>query len=128
VLAGEQGRGLQPLDLGGQPVQFRAHLARDIFTFSGQLEIGFEIREPAAETFVRLNLLFQAFALGQDFLGGYGVLPEIGAGRLQFELGELVLPRGSVKENSAARPRAALEVRIPVQVLPPCFDSRSRGQ
>ena len=80
VLARQQRREFQAVDLRGERVEFRADFRRDVLAFAPELEVGFEVGELARQALVRLDLLFQALALGEDFLRGFGVLPEIRLG------------------------------------------------
>jgi hypothetical protein len=66
---------------------------------------------------VRLNLLFQALALGEDLLGSIRVLPEIRLGYLLLKGFDLAAAGGSVKENSAVRGCAFSVAQIRVVVL-----------
>ncbi len=95
------------LDVILEGVQFRAQFTRDVLALARELEIGFEVGQFPRQAFVRRKRLFDPLPRGQDFLGGFGVLPKIRAGDLLLEGFELATLRGDVKENSASLPRAA---------------------
>jgi hypothetical protein len=52
---------------------------------------------------VRLDLLCESLAVGEDLLRGFGVLPEAGLDYLFLEGFELAASCRGVKENSAVR-------------------------
>ena len=103
VLARQERGELEAVDLRGKRVEFRADFRRDVLAFAPELEVGVEVGEFSRQALVRLDLLCQALALGEDFLGAFGVLPEVGLGYLLLDRCELSAAGGSVKENSAVR-------------------------
>ncbi len=63
-------------------------------------EISVDIAEMAGEFFVGADFFFDLFAFLKDFLGGFGVLPEVGLGGFFFELFQTGLIGGEVKDSS----------------------------
>jgi len=76
----------------------------------GHVEIGFDVADGAREFFVRGNIAFRVFALLQDALGFFLVLPEGGIAGLCFEGFQALAVGGNVKDNSA-RDRCAFSIR-----------------
>jgi hypothetical protein len=112
VLAGKQRRSLTALDLGPQRLQFRAQFAPHVLPFTRQLQIGLEIGQLPRQAIVRLDLLCQALAGGENSLGRFLVLPEVRLGYLLFDDFEFAASLGGVKENSGVRRRDASVPRI----------------
>jgi hypothetical protein len=111
------------LSFFGEGVHFRAQVARYVFALPRQFEIGLDVRELFCQTLVRRNGLFQALAGGENLLGSFLVLPEVGLGYLFFDDLELVPSLGSVKENSEAPLPASGVLHIRV-LITPCLLSR----
>jgi hypothetical protein len=64
------------------------------------VDVGVEIAGKRSELFVGGDLIFRAFAIAQDGLRGFLIVPEIGRGDARFEgLQAFAVGRG-VKDNS----------------------------
>jgi hypothetical protein len=68
------------------------------------LEVGFYVARTARELFLGANSFLGGFALLQNALGLFLVLPEVGLRGFQFELLEQFALAGNVKDNSARAP------------------------
>jgi hypothetical protein len=117
VLARQKRRELQAVDLRGERVELGADFRGDVLPLAPQLEVGVEVGELSRQAVVRLDLLFQALALGKDGLGRFGVLPEVGPGYLLLDRCELTAAGRRVKENSAVRQCASSVGQIRGSVL-----------
>ncbi len=103
VLAGQKRSDFEALDLLPQRVEVGADFAGNIFAFAGQLEIGFQVREPAGQAVVGLERLFESPPLDKDLLGSSGVLPKRGISYLLFDGFEFASSLQCVKGSSANR-------------------------
>jgi hypothetical protein len=128
VLAGQERRRLQAFYLSPQCVELHAHFARHILALARQLQVGFQVRKLACQAVIRRNLRFQALARGEDFLGGFLVLPKVRLGYLLLEGLEFTASLGGVKESSAVRRRDALTPRIVFPVRQSCLLLKNSGQ
>jgi ribosomal protein L19 len=117
ALPRQQRRKLQTVDLGGQLAKLALNFRGDVFALAPQLEISVEVSQFSREEFVRLDLFFQAFALGENLLGSFRILPEIRLGYLVFKGFDLAAAGRGVKENSAVRGCASSVGQIRVAVL-----------
>jgi hypothetical protein len=113
----QQGRKLQAVDFRGERAKLALDFRLNVLAFATQLEIGIEVSQFSREEFVRLDLFLQAFALGENLLGGFRILPEIRLGYLLLKGFDLAAARRRVKENSAVRGCASSTGQIRVVVL-----------
>jgi len=117
ALPRQQRRKLQAVDFRGERAKLALDFRRDVFALAAQLEIRIEVGQLACELLVRLDLFFQALALGEDLMGSIRGLPEIRLGYLLLERFDLAAAGRRVKENSAVRGCAFLTGQIRVVVL-----------
>jgi len=64
------------------------------------MNVSIEIAGKRSELLVRGDLIFGAFAVAQDGLRGFLIVPEIGSGDALFEGVQSFAMRRSVKDNS----------------------------
>jgi hypothetical protein len=107
VLTGKNRLRLDSLDLLPKDLQFGPQFTLNRLAFAGQFEIGVRIGQALGKSVVFFDLLAQTLAGGQDFLGTFLVLPEIGLGYLFLESFKFFAALGGVKESSSARWRVA---------------------
>jgi hypothetical protein len=65
-----------------------------------QVNVGIEIAGERGELFVGGDLLFGAFAVAQDGLRGFLIVPEVGLTDASFEGFQALAMRSGVKDNS----------------------------
>jgi hypothetical protein len=68
--------------------------------FLCQVDVRIEIAGERGEPFVGGDLFFGAFAVAQDGLRGFLIVPEIGLGNAGFEGFQALAVRSGVKDNS----------------------------
>src|SRR5208282_1511954 len=123
VFAGEQRGGFQLGDPGIGGVQFAGDFVEQFFAlggvglFVGELEIAFQVVQQAGEFFFVLDRGFSALAVLHGALGGFLVLPEVGASDLLFEGRQALAVAGSVKDSSAPSRCAVSTARRDVRGL-----------
>jgi hypothetical protein len=89
--AGEQCTGFLFRDVGFRGVQFLGQVFQEIVAllgvsfFLGEIDVGVDVAADAGEFFVGGDLVFGAFAVAEDGLGFFLVVPEIGIGGASFE-------------------------------------------
>jgi hypothetical protein len=104
--AGEQRAGFLFADVGFGRVQFLCEVFQEIVAllgvgfFLGQVDVGVDVTRNAGEFFVGGNLVFGAFAIAEDGLGFFLVVPEIGVGGASFERFQAVAVLRGVKDSS----------------------------
>jgi hypothetical protein len=65
-----------------------------------EVDVSIEVARERDELFVGGNLLFGAFAVAQDGLRGFLIVPEIGLTDASFEGFQALAMRSGVKDNS----------------------------
>jgi hypothetical protein len=68
--------------------------------FGGERNVGVDVAGDGGEARVGVDLIFGAFAVAQDGLCGFLIVPEIGLGNFGFERGQFLAVLRGVKENS----------------------------
>jgi hypothetical protein len=103
VFTGKHGLRLNALHLLPKGLQFGPQFTLNRLALAGQFEVRIRIGQALSESVVFFDLLAQTLPGGQDFLGSFLVLPEIGLGYLFFECFKFFAALGGVKESSAVR-------------------------
>jgi hypothetical protein len=107
VFTGENGFRLNALDLLPKGLQFGPQFALNRLALTSQFKVRLHIGQTLSEFVVFFDLLAQTLSGGEDALGRFLALPEIGLGYLLLERVEFSAALGGVKESSAVRWRVA---------------------
>ena len=117
VLAGEQHGRLQVIHHLAKLGEFADDFRRDVFALAAQLKQCVDIADQRGDSGILVECRFQALALLHQLLAGFLVVPEIGLRDLLFDLRQLLLFGGNVKDSSAQLPIAGGATCIPARVL-----------
>ena len=106
AFAGKQSFGFEVGDIGFRVVQLAVQFFQKIVAllgvgfFLGQIYVSVQIAGKRSEFFVCSNLIFRTFAIAQDGLRGFLIVPEVGLRDARFQGFQAFAMGSSVKDNS----------------------------
>ena len=104
--AGEESFGFELGDVGVSGGEFAIEFFEkivfllDVGFFLGEMDVGLDVARRRGEFFVGANLFFGAFAIAENTLCGFLIVPESGVGDAGFKRFQAFAVQRSVKDSS----------------------------
>jgi hypothetical protein len=107
IFAGEQRFGFEFRDVGFGAVEFAIDVFQEVVALIGvgfflrEIDVGLDVFGNRGELVVGADLVFGAFAVAENGLGAFLIVPKTGIGDAGFERLQALAMLGGVKDSSA---------------------------